>query len=131
MNVRLQRIGVTDEELEIRIDRFPFVIGRRSENDCPLPLACVSRRHCQFTCAEEQVLVQDLESHNGTFVNGRRALRPLPVRHGDELCLGPIAFRVLMPPERDETVPLLSLTHCEHAALTWENAPESPRPSRS
>jgi pSer/pThr/pTyr-binding forkhead associated (FHA) protein len=99
MKIRLQKIGPTDDGMEIEIDRFPFVIGRRSESDFALPLACISRRHCQFTREGSQPLVQDLGSYNGTFVNGRRALIPLPLQHGDELSLGPIVFRVLIDPE--------------------------------
>src|SRR5262249_43428223 len=53
-----------------------------------------SRRHCQFTRIGDQILVQDLKSRNGTFVNGQRASRPLPVQDGDELTLGPCSFRV-------------------------------------
>jgi pSer/pThr/pTyr-binding forkhead associated (FHA) protein len=81
---------------EIVVHRFPFVIGRRTNSDCSLPWPFVSRRHCQFTRTGDQVLVQDLESFNGTFVNGKRASSPLPVQDGDELRLGPCALRVSM-----------------------------------
>jgi len=99
----LQARWPLDEAREIVVDRYPFVIGRRSDNDCALPLAFVSRRHCQFILAESQVLVQDLESHNGTFVNGQRASLPLPIHNGDEIYLGPCGFRVVMPAARHET----------------------------
>jgi pSer/pThr/pTyr-binding forkhead associated (FHA) protein len=131
MNVRLQKLGPADDGLEIRIERLPFVIGRRSDNDWALALACISRRHCQFTGDGDQVLVQDLESHNGTFVNGRRALAPLPLQHGDELSLGPIQFRVLMEAERPETDPGLETTQGDGTALAHEPLRESPRPSPS
>jgi pSer/pThr/pTyr-binding forkhead associated (FHA) protein len=92
-----------DDGREIVVDRYPFVIGRRSDNDFPLPLAFVSRRHCQFILANDQVMVQDLESYNGTFVNGARASLPLPIHNGDEITLGPCGFRVVMSSERQET----------------------------
>jgi pSer/pThr/pTyr-binding forkhead associated (FHA) protein len=85
-----------DDLREILIDKFPFVIGRRSDSDCALPLAFISRHHCQFFLNGNQVLVKDLESYNGTFVNGQRASAPLPVQHGDEVSLGPVSFRVVM-----------------------------------
>jgi hypothetical protein len=103
MKLWLQPSWPLDDEREILVDRYPFVIGRRSDNDWALPLAFVSRRHCQFILTENQVLVQDLESHNGTFVNGRRASLPLPVRNGDEVHLGPCGFRVVMSAARHET----------------------------
>jgi pSer/pThr/pTyr-binding forkhead associated (FHA) protein len=128
MDVKLQKIGSADD-LEILIDRYPFVIGRRSGNDCCLPLACISRRHCQLTREAGEVLVQDLESHNGTFVNGRRALKPLPLQHGDELSLGPVQFRVLVQADCQETDQHLEGTRCES---TEEHVCESqpvPRPT--
>lgn len=106
-----------DSELTIVVDHFPFIIGRKSDSDCHLPLAFVSRQHCRFTEGEEGVLVQDLESYNGTFVNGKRASNPLPVRHGDELHLGPCSFRVLFPPAREETAKEIAL------APTRQNEP--------
>lgn len=104
MVMRLEMVGPADEALHVVIDHFPFVIGRRSASDCSMPLASISRRHCQFTREADQVLVQDLSSYNGTFVNGRRALKPLIVQHGDELCLGPIQFRVLIRSPLQETL---------------------------
>src|SRR6516162_1688701 len=103
MKLWLQTRWPLDNGRDIMIDHYPFVIGRRSDNDCSLPLAFVSRRHCQFVLAENQVMVQDLESHNGTFVNGRRASLPLPVQDGDEITLGPCSFRVVMSAARHET----------------------------
>ena len=94
MKMFLQTSWPLEGNREIVVQRFPFVIGRRSDLDCSLSLAFVSRRHCQFTRAGDDVLVQDLESYNGTFVNGKRASAPLPVSHGDELKIGPCSFRV-------------------------------------
>jgi pSer/pThr/pTyr-binding forkhead associated (FHA) protein len=95
--------GATEE---ICLDRFPFIIGRRSDSHCCLPFAFISRHHCQFTCNGDEVLVQDLESYNGTFVNGRDARQPLPVQDGDEITLGPLTFRVVMPRAAHETADL-------------------------
>jgi pSer/pThr/pTyr-binding forkhead associated (FHA) protein len=115
------------DDHEIIIDRFPFVIGRRSDNDCSLALAFVSRRHCQFMRKGDQVVVQDLESYNGTFVNGVRALRPLPVRHGDEIDLGPCTFRVSVLASEEETAPsLVSATREDPSVPGCEPASEFP-----
>src|SRR6516162_6889350 len=107
MKMLLRTLWPLDENREILVDHFPFVVGRRSENDCSLPLAFVSRRHCQFTRAGDEVLVQDLESYNGTYVNGKRAMTPMPLHHGDELTLGPCSFRVMVLNGSAETPPLL------------------------
>src|SRR5579885_2880098 len=116
MKVWLQACYPGDGLTEARLDRFPFVVGRRSDCDLALPLAFVSRRHCQFTRQDSQVFVQDLESYNGTFVNGRRATTPLPVHDGDEINLGPISFRVVLQrPPIDTSEHELTGTHEERA----------------
>jgi pSer/pThr/pTyr-binding forkhead associated (FHA) protein len=94
MKLILQISWPFDVNREIAVQRFPFVIGRRSDADCSLTLMFVSRRHCRFTRIGDRVLVQDLKSRNGTFVNGKRASSPLPVQDGDELTLGPCSFLV-------------------------------------
>jgi pSer/pThr/pTyr-binding forkhead associated (FHA) protein len=96
MKMFLQTPWPLADHREIVVHRFPFVIGRRTCSDCRLPWPFVSRRHCRFTRTGDQVLVQDLESLNGTFVNGKRAASPIPVQNGDELRLGPCVFRVSM-----------------------------------
>jgi pSer/pThr/pTyr-binding forkhead associated (FHA) protein len=108
MKMFLRTVWPIDKHREIVIDRFPFVIGRRCDTDLTLPLAFVSRRHCQFIRMSDDVLVQDLESYNGTFVNGMRATSPLPVRHGDELTIGPCSFEIQVVHDTAETPALLS-----------------------
>jgi pSer/pThr/pTyr-binding forkhead associated (FHA) protein len=96
MKLLLQTCRPLDENCEITVQRFPFVIGRRTDSDCSLSLPFVSRRHCRFVRIGDEVLVQDLKSRNGTFVNGKRVSHPLPVQDGDELVLGHCSFRVSM-----------------------------------
>ncbi|MCI0462987.1 MAG: FHA domain-containing protein [Gemmataceae bacterium] len=103
MKFWLQHPWLSGDSAEIPVERFPFVIGRHQDADYSLALAFISRYHCRFTLADQQVLVQDLESHNGTFVNGRRITMATPLQHGDEVGLGPIVFRVILTPEPQET----------------------------
>ena len=123
MKMFLQTSWPLEGNREIVVQRFPFVIGRRSDSDCSLSLAFVSRRHCQFTRTGDKVLVQDLESYNGTFVNGNRANSPLPVSHGDELKIGPCTFRVSVEHDTAERPVLAS-------GLAIADAPAA-RPSHS
>jgi pSer/pThr/pTyr-binding forkhead associated (FHA) protein len=90
-------------------------------------LAFISRHHCQFLLDGNQVLVQDLESYNGTFVNGRPASPPLPVRHGDEVSLGPVSFRVMMQGGAQDTAEAnLGSAPGQTAKLTPLEIPELP-----
>ncbi|MFL5244880.1 MAG: FHA domain-containing protein [Gemmataceae bacterium] len=103
MKFMLQNVSEIAEVPDIIIEQFPFVIGRGGDSNAQLPLAFISRRHCRLTASTDGVLVQDLESHNGTFVNGRKALSPLTVNNGDEVSLGSMCFRAILTSAAQET----------------------------
>jgi len=96
MRVNLRTLGSWNGVGEIHVESYPFILGRDSDTDCPLPLAFISRQHCQLLLRENRILIQDLESFNGTYLNGRRIVRPTPLNDGDEIRLGPLCLRVRM-----------------------------------
>jgi len=62
-------------------------IGRSPGSDVTLASSKVSKQHCSVIVMEDSVLLQDLNSSNGTFVNGSRVMeRPLKV--GDRVSVG-------------------------------------------
>jgi pSer/pThr/pTyr-binding forkhead associated (FHA) protein len=103
MRFWLQNVGTTAPTAMFCVEQFPYVIGRRRECEGCLPYAFISRHHCEITEAEGRVLIKDLESYNGTYVNGRPAVTPLEICDGDEITLGPMSFSVLMPRADAET----------------------------
>lgn len=69
----LERIGDDNQTIErYSIDRLPCVIGRGSDCDLQLTLGRISRRHARLDGDAGQLLVDDLDSTNGTFVDGHR-----------------------------------------------------------
>jgi pSer/pThr/pTyr-binding forkhead associated (FHA) protein len=102
------------------------LIGRASDCDIQLPNdyfhGDISRHHCLLEIAPPAVRVHDLDSRNGTFVNGVRIRRPsdtevdgaddsnVPFGHdlkdGDEVQLGNLRFRVRVESSRSVAVPL-------------------------
>lgn len=75
----------------VDLDRPIVVVGRHSEADVRLPLPDVSRRHCRFTFADGVWSVVDLNSLNGTYVNGDRVATTV-LASGDSLRIGSFTF---------------------------------------
>jgi DNA-binding winged helix-turn-helix (wHTH) protein len=62
--------------------------GRDAECSLVIDGTTVSRRHARITVADEAATIEDLDSTNGTYVNGTRITAPTRLAHGDELSLG-------------------------------------------
>jgi pSer/pThr/pTyr-binding forkhead associated (FHA) protein len=77
----------------IELTRPDMILGRHSEADVRLPLADVSRRHCRFAFLNGLWQVFDLNSLNGTFVNGQR-VRHAVLKHRDLVRMGGFTFEV-------------------------------------
>jgi pSer/pThr/pTyr-binding forkhead associated (FHA) protein len=65
-----------------------FSIGRDASCDLAIPDMTVSRRHAQLERTKDGWLIADLESTNGTRVNGWRVRGKVPVRAGDVVSFG-------------------------------------------
>lgn len=62
-------------------------VGRAPRADFIVEAALVSRLHCRLTAGATELEVVDLESTNGTYVNGTRADRAI-LKNGDRLGVG-------------------------------------------
>jgi pSer/pThr/pTyr-binding forkhead associated (FHA) protein len=62
-------------------------VGRAPRADFIVEAALVSRLHCRLTAGATELEVVDLESTNGTYVNGERAGRAI-LKNGDRLGVG-------------------------------------------
>ncbi|HEX8201294.1 MAG TPA: FHA domain-containing protein [Isosphaeraceae bacterium] len=69
-------------------------VGRQEDCQLRINSSQVSRKHCQFFEQKGQLLVKDLGSSNGTFVNGKKIQGQKVLRPGDELTVGQVRFRV-------------------------------------
>jgi pSer/pThr/pTyr-binding forkhead associated (FHA) protein len=68
-------------------------IGRAPRADFIVDAALVSRVHCRLSAGAAELEVVDLDSTNGTFVNGERIARAL-LKNGDKLGVGKLEFVV-------------------------------------
>jgi Nif-specific regulatory protein len=73
-----------------------LLIGRSSNPECTLALShdSVSRRHAEIIRRPEGVIVNDLGSKNGTFLNGKPIAAPTAISLGDILTIGRVEFVV-------------------------------------
>src|SRR6267154_269791 len=69
-------------------------VGRHDECQIRIKSSQVSRRHCELFEKKGLLLVKDLSSSNGTFVNGKRVQGQQVLEPGDELTIGGVALRV-------------------------------------
>ena len=76
--------------------RHDIVIGRGSDCNLRLSAPQVSRRHCFLRVGRDSISVTDLDSSNGTYIDGARitAGKRYDISNGTQLALGPIQFIV-------------------------------------
>jgi pSer/pThr/pTyr-binding forkhead associated (FHA) protein len=69
-------------------------LGRAARADFVMDVALVSRFHCRFTASNEGgLLLEDLDSTNGTFVNDKRVER-VTLTQGDRVRVGRVELAV-------------------------------------
>ncbi len=100
------------------------VIGRRHRCDLCIPLMSVSKRHCQLNIDNGVLKIRDLNSRNGTYLNGSR-INEAVIRPGDYIEIGPLAFAFQID-GRPETInaPKLRITKPLKKAAPAEPADE-------
>lgn len=76
--------------------KFPpegvLLIGRDAECHLRLASTDVSRKHCELHLTESGILVKDLNSRNGTFIDGFLISETAPLKPGGILRVGPMEF---------------------------------------
>jgi serine phosphatase RsbU (regulator of sigma subunit) len=70
-----------------------MVIGRTPPANLVIPVADISRRHCQIDIDGDRATITDLSSTNGTFIGGQRLEQTTRLRNGSRLSLGSFALR--------------------------------------
>ncbi|MHC4887731.1 MAG: protein kinase domain-containing protein, partial [Planctomycetota bacterium] len=80
------------------------VIGRRSTNQIVIDSDRVSRAHAQVGLAQNQYVVTDLGSANGTFVNGERIEGDVVLQPGDDVTIGSCILRYFADEEATNQV---------------------------
>ncbi len=83
--------GFTGRTYELKVDRT--TVGRVEDNAFQVAEASVSSHHCEILLRGDQVIVKDLESTNGTYINGQKVTES-PLQSGQILRLGQLEMRL-------------------------------------
>lgn len=95
MNPRLTAIAGRLKGAVFSIEEFPVVIGRETAATLCLADASVSRRHTQIEKENDEFVILDLESLNGTFINDV-PIKRRTLQHGDRVRIGDSQFLFLL-----------------------------------
>jgi transcriptional regulator with GAF, ATPase, and Fis domain len=132
MNPRIVRVSGHAPE-EVLLKSSDLKIGRDGSNDLPIEDPTVSSHHCCIQGVAGEFVLIDLDSLNGTFLNGKAVSRER-LGHGDEIVIGSTRFCFLLDDaatlpvqvhfEEDSSVSLLSsdTTRLRHKDLIHDRA---------
>jgi pSer/pThr/pTyr-binding forkhead associated (FHA) protein len=95
MGISLVMFTEKGEKRTFHLENQKSIIGRTSQADIQIPLEEISRRHTELEVAGDRLIVRDLGSSNGTYVNNRR-VQEAQLRAGETLTVGPVVFTVLV-----------------------------------
>src|SRR6058998_2989411 len=83
--------GLTGRSHELKVDKT--TIGRLEDNTFQIAEPSVSSHHCEILLRGADVVVKDLNSTNGTFINGEKVTETV-LKAGQVLRLGQIEMRL-------------------------------------
>lgn len=96
------RFALDDSRFALDGSRFALregetIVGRDEASDIRLDDVSVSRRHARFVLNGDTLTVEDLNSTNGTLVNGRKRAGAVHLRAGDTIKVGAVKARLDAP----------------------------------
>lgn len=90
-------VVITDQggaQRKLRFTKQELTVGRVQGNDIVLAKRNVSKQHARLLWKDDQAVVVDLNSTNGTWVNGRKITAPYPLKHGDKIYIADFILTV-------------------------------------
>src|SRR2546421_5486201 len=96
MHVRLKILQGSNTGKEVKIPTPKCMIGRGEDCHLRPNSDAISRHHCVIVTTENEVVVRDLKSRNGTFVNEEKVAEEAVLLNGDILRVGPLQFEMVI-----------------------------------
>jgi pSer/pThr/pTyr-binding forkhead associated (FHA) protein len=104
MNPRLVAISGPQSGTTFPLSGEEMIIGRDSSNWICITDPSSSRKHCMFSRNGDELVVKDLESRNGTFVNGI-PIRERILKQADRIDVGDSSFLYLLQDDKTAASP--------------------------
>lgn len=104
MEVVLIRVTESGEQQPVPLNREHTLIGRLDDCHIRIPIADVSRRHCEIVVSDGSINIKDLGSSNGTYVNQEK-VESTPLSAGDLISVGGLVFVVVVNGEPGDIDP--------------------------
>jgi pSer/pThr/pTyr-binding forkhead associated (FHA) protein len=105
IEAKLIMFRASGERRDLPLNSDRTLIGRKNDCDVRIPLTEVSRHHTELLIKQDKVLLRDLGSSNGTFVNNQR-VETATLAPGDHVIVGPVVFTVQINGEPSEIRPV-------------------------
>jgi pSer/pThr/pTyr-binding forkhead associated (FHA) protein len=103
MKVKLIGLDNCGSTIRLVLDKQPLFIGRNPDADVRLDDRWTSRVHCEISEINGTLLVRDLDSRNGTGVNGQY-IKEAHLLPGDRLTVGLTSFEVRYRPRQSRSL---------------------------
>jgi transcriptional regulator with GAF, ATPase, and Fis domain len=102
LNPRLFAVSGPIRDTVFILPKQEVPVGRDPSNLLSISDPALSRRHCAIHLEGEHYAIRDLESRNGTFVNGT-AVQKQRLQHGDQISVGDSVFVFLLKDETEKS----------------------------
>lgn len=115
---------------QLSFDKQSLIIGRSAGNDIVLDFEGVSRYHARIIQEGSSVVVEDLDSKNGTFVNSQR-IKHHELSPGDTITVGSSVLKVVSLSEVNSELPVDQASNLGKVVPLSENNQKSEKPVSS
>lgn len=102
---RARSLAITHDGKRIPLVLGDLLLGRAPTCHVVIDELMVSRVHAKIVITEEAIVIRDMNSTNGVFVNASRVDRPTPLREGDVISIGPAELTIVGVADTPQPLP--------------------------
>lgn len=141
MKISLVTVSADGKTKELPPMSLPITFGRGEDCKVRIPIAAVSRKHCELVEDDDELVIRDLKSSNGTYVN-RERVKQRELIPGDLISVGGVLFVVRIDGHPKVIDPIISWANGAvgggagpgeqpmiDGVPTWTNKPEAAAPA--